>query len=377
MIGNDTAAVVIIGGGIQGISLAYHLALRGQTDVCVVEMNTLGSGSSGRSATVTGHCYTSEQCLPLVMLSYAALMRFPDELGSDAGFRKIGFMVLRGPGGEADLHQQYALLQAKSVESHLLDHEGINALTPGLNLEDVALGLITPQDGVIDPHDIMASYTKHARRLGVRFIEGVRAQGLAVRSGRVSGVHTTAGTIDAPCVVNAAGFGARHVATWAGMNLPISNHKRHIFVTGPVPAYSDTIPFTDDIDGGWYFRREGPGLIIGMGKHRSDEEDPQVDWTFLDQVVEFSLHRAPPLAEAQIINAWAGLRSLTPDDNPILGEAPHLQGFYNDCGWAGHGVMNSPAGGMILSDLIVDGDTERADASHFRVERFENWLDAG
>ena len=372
----DTAAVVIIGGGIQGISLAYHLALRGQTDVSVIEMNTLGSGSSGRSATVTGHCYTSENCLPLVILSYAALMRFPEELGSDAGFRKIGFLVLRSHGSESDLRQRHARLQKSGVESQLLGPDAIVALTPGLNVEDIGLGLITPQDGVIDPHDIMMAYTKQARRLGVRFFEGVRAQGLEVQGGRVVGVRTTAGVVSSPCAVNAAGFGARRVATWAGMNLPITNYKRHIFVTGPVSAYADEFPFTDDIDGGWYFRREGPGLIVGMGKHRSDEEDPQVDWSFLDQVVEFALHRAPALADARIINGWAGLRSLTPDEDPILGEAPHLQGFFNDCGWAGHGVMNSPAGGMILSDLILSGQTERVDVEPFRVDRFRGWLGA-
>jgi sarcosine oxidase subunit beta len=125
---------------------------------------------------------------------------------------------------------------------------------------------------------------------------------------------------------------------------------------------------------GWYFRREGPGLLIGMGKQESDEEDPQVDWSFLDQVVEHSMHRAPPLAEAGVMKGWAGLRSLTPDDDPILGPAPHLAGFFNDCGWGGHGIMNAPAGGSILADLILHGETDLADVHPFRAERFPGWL---
>ena len=111
-----------------------------------------------------------------------------------------------------------------------------------------------------------------------------------------------------------------------------------------------------------------------MGKQESNEEDPQVEWQFLDRVVEHALHRAPPLAEATVVSGWAGLRPLTPDDDPILGEAPHLEGFFNDCGWGGHGVMTAPAGGMVLADLIVRGDTDVVDVSPFRVDRFERWL---
>jgi sarcosine oxidase subunit beta len=156
------------------------------------------------------------------------------------------------------------------------------------------------------------------------------------------------------------------------MELDITNSKRHIFVTGPVPEYSGTFPCTTDLDAGWYFLREGPGLIIGMGMHESDEEDPQVDWSFLDEVVEQSIHRAPPLAEAGVKDAWAGLRPLTPDHYPILGEAPHLKGFFNDCGWGGTGIMNAPAAGMVMADLILRGETSLIDVHPFRADRFDS-----
>ncbi len=369
----NSSDVVIIGGGIQGISLAYHLARAGLTDLCLVEMNTLGSGSSGRSATVTAHSFTTKHCLPLVQLSFKAYMRFQDELDAEPGYEPIGFLILCGDKLAPAVHANYQLLQSAGVESQLLDRDGIARLTPGLNLEDIALGLITPQDGVIDAHFIMMAYARAARRLGARFFEGVKATGLEIQGDRIVGVHTSAGFIATNCVVNAAGFRARQVAAWAGMDLPITNYKRHIFVTGPLPTYSGVFPFTYELEVGWYFRREGPGLLIGMGKEPSDEEDPQVDWSFLDQVVEHSLHRAPPLAEAGVKNGWAGLRSLTPDENPILGAAPHLEGFYNDCGWAGHGVMNAPAGGAILTDLILQGETTLVDVQPFRVDRFPAW----
>jgi sarcosine oxidase subunit beta len=171
-------------------------------------------------------------------------------------------------------------------------------------------------------------------------------------------------------VVNAAGFRARQVAAWAGLDLPITNLKRHIFVTGPVPAYSEPIPFTYEVEGPWYMRREGPGLLIGMGGVECDEEDPQVDWSFLDAVIEHSIHRAPPLEEAGVKTAWAGLRPVTPDDDPILGPVPHLQGFYSDCGWGGHGIMNAPAAGMAMAEWIAEGEATSLDIRCFRAERF-------
>jgi sarcosine oxidase subunit beta len=365
-----TADVVIIGGGIQGLSLAYHLSRQGVTDVCLVEMNSLGSGSSGRSAAIIGFAFPGEECLPLVRYSFEALLRFQEELQADPGYEPIGCLLLAGSQGAGELRQRHARLQSLGVDSRWVDHDTIRHLTPGLNLEDIEVGLYNAQEGGIDPHTIMMAYAQHARRRGVELIEGVRATGIQIEGGWVVGVDTTGGPISTPCVVNAAGFRARQVAAWAGLDLPITNVKRHIFCTGPVPAYSGPIPFTYEWELPWYMRREGPGLLIGMGATESDEEDPQVDWPFLDLVIEHSLHRAPPLEEAGVKTAWAGLRPITPDDEPILGPVPHLRGFFNDCGWGGHGIMHAPAGGLILAEWIVDGQPTTLDASRFTAERF-------
>jgi glycine/D-amino acid oxidase-like deaminating enzyme len=122
-------------------------------------------------------------------------------------------------------------------------------------------------------------------------------------------------------------------------------------------------------------RREGPGLLIGMGAVESDEEDPKVDWSFLNVVVDHSMHRAPPLAQAGVQTGWAGLRSVTPDDDPILGPMPHLHGFFNDCGWGGHGIMNAPAAGQALAEWIVDGQAASVDLSCFDAQRLASGVD--
>jgi sarcosine oxidase subunit beta len=366
----NTADIVIIGGGIQGISLAYHLARKGLSDVCLVEMNTLGSGSSGRSAAIIGHTFQTERCLPLTRWSFDALMRFQEELDASPDYEPIGCLLLAGPRSAPEMRQRQALLTHLGVESYLVDQDQTDRLVPGLNLEDIEVVLHNPRTGCIDPHAIMMAYTAHARRRGVAFLEGVTATGLQIEGHRVAGVHTTAGTIATPCTVNAAGFRARQVAAWAGLDLPITNYKRHIFVTGPVPAYSRPIPFTYDVDVAWYMRREGPGLLIGMGTVESDEDDPRVDWPFLDVVIEHALHRAPALADAGVKTAWAGLRPITPDDDPILGPVPHLRGYYNDCGWGGNGIMHAPVAGMALAECILDGEATTIDIRPFAADRF-------
>ncbi len=367
-----TADVVIIGGGIQGLSLAYHLTTLGVCDVCVLEMNTLGSGSSGRSAAIIGHAFQTEASLPLTIWSFQALMRFEEELGASPEYEPIGCLLL-APRTEADqLRRRHAVLRALGVESHLIDADEVGRLTPGLNVEDIELALHNPNEGNVDPHSIMMAYAQQARQRGVRFLEGVRATGLEITGDQVTGVRTTHGLIATRCVVNAAGFCARQVAAWAGLDLPITNLKRHILVTGPVSAYAQTIPFTYDMAGPWYMRREGPGLLIGMGAAESNEEDPVVDRSFLNQVIDYSIRRAPPLEEAGVKTAWAGLRPVTPDDDPILGPVPHLRGYFNDCGWGGHGIMNAPAAGRALAEWIVEGQPRAVDIRSFEAGRFSS-----
>jgi sarcosine oxidase subunit beta len=366
----SSSDVVIIGGGIQGLSLAYHLARKGVTGVSLIEMNTLGSGSSGRSAAIIGFAFQSERSLPLTIASFSALMQFADELGSGPDYDPIGCLLLGGPQSAPGLRERYALLRDLGIDSHLVDRDTISSLTPGLYLEDIEVGLYNGREGSIDPHAIMMAYAANARRLGVELVENVRAIGLQTAGDRVVAVETTAGTIATPCVVNAAGFGARRVASWVGLDLPITNLKRHIFVTGPVPAYRQPIPFTYDAEVAWYMRREGPGLIIGMGAVESDEEDPQVDWSFLDVVIEHALHRAPALEEAGVKSGWAGLRPVTLDDDPILGPVSSLEGYWNDCGWGGHGIMQAPAAGKALAEWIADGRPVSLDISSFAASRF-------
>jgi sarcosine oxidase subunit beta len=221
----------------------------------------------------------------------------------------------------------------------------------------------------------MMAYAAQARRRGVRILEGVQAMGLQIRSGQVKEVTTTDGDIGCEWVVNAAGARAREVAAWADLNLPITIIKRHIMVTGPVATYSQHIPFTYEVDPTWYMRREGPGLLLGMGSAEIEAVgdkalDERVDGEVIAQLIDYSVYRAPALQDAGLMTRWAGLRPATPDEAPILGPVPHLRGYLNDCGWGGNGVMNAPAAGRALAELITEGRTSEVDIRPYSASRF-------
>ncbi len=367
----DCAAVVIIGGGIQGLSLAYHLALHGMNRVCLLEEQTLGSGSSGKSASVIGHAFQSERCLALTLWSFQALLRFEEELGATPDYEPIGCLLLGDEQEAVGFRQRHTLLRERGVTCSLIGPDEIDRLTPGLNLDGIELGLHLPADGVLDPHMMMMAYAKQARRRGVRILEGVEATSLELHHGRVTGVQTTGGLISTDWVVNAAGARAREVASWVGLDLPITNLKRHVVVTGPVETYRCNIPFTYEAGPAWYMRREGPGVLLGMGKTATHAGDVAVDQSYLLELIDYSIHRAPPLAEAGMMTSWAGLRPVTPDDDPILGPVDRVGGYVNDCGWGGIGVMNAPAAGMALAEWLCHGRATTINVDHFGAERFE------
>jgi sarcosine oxidase subunit beta len=368
----SSASVVIIGGGIQGTSIAYHLAQRGVREVVLVEADLVGSGSSGRSAAMILLQMPREQTIRLSQESFTEYLHFEEELGADIGYKPIGYLNLATKEIADELRAQVALQRQSGVPVETLLPEDIRRLVPAVNVDDIEFGAICWQDGVIDPHTVMQAYVQRARRLGAEINEKVEATGVRVDAARdrVVGVETSAGLISTPLVVNAAGARAAQVASWVGLKLPITNYKRTVFITDRFDAIADGAPFVNDMAVEWYFRKEGKGVLMGMGLEESATFEPQLEWEFLDAMTQHALHRAPILASARVMRGWAGLRPLTPDDYPILGRAPGIDGFINACGWGGHGVMHAPIGGKLIAELIAEGKTTTLDLAPFALERF-------
>lgn len=366
-----TVDVVIIGGGIQGLSCLYHLAAKGIKNISLVELDLLGSGSSGRSAAMLMLSMARAETIELSFVAWKEYMSFAKMFGESTHFKQIGYMTVATRAVEQHLRDEIAVQQKMNVPTEILTPEQVKEIVPSVNIDDVVLGSICRIDGVIDPHAVMHAYARGAKQLGAEINERVQATDIILEKGRVVGVETTAGKISTPLVVNATGARAKEVGAWVGLNLPITNYKRHIFITDEFKAIPQNTPFVMDLEAEWYFRKEGENVLMGTGREESTSFEPQFEPEFQEKVISRAAHRAPILLDAKIIRGWAGLRALTPDDLPVLGYAPNVEGFVNCCGWGGHGVMHAPAGGILTAEIIADGRATSMDVTPFRYERFE------
>jgi sarcosine oxidase subunit beta len=368
---HHVADVVIIGAGIQGLSAAYHLARRGVENVVVLEKAFIGAGSSGRSASMLMLQVWNEWQVRLSQYCFERYMAFEAELGVDPEYAPIGTLLLATAAVADEVRAQAEMRRTLGVTStQILDAEGITRIAPVINTDDLVLGVYGPEDGIIEAQSIMLGYQKGARRHGADIRQGVAATGIVVENGRVAAVETPDGPIHTGWVVNAAGADAADVARWAGIDLPLDNRARSVYVTGPFPQIPDDTPFVYDEAAGWYYRKEGPGVLIGMGKEKDKPASERVNRDLLPAVIDVAMHRVPVLAEASIASGWTGIRPLTPDGRPILGPVDGVAGYLNDAGWGGEGVMHAPAGGQLIAELICDGETSTFPIEPFLLARF-------
>ena len=367
-----TADVVIIGAGAIGCSTAYHLARAGVRDVVVLEMEQVGSGSSGKSASMLSLQFcTDELSARMAQYSYARYMQFEDELGVPIDFKRIGWLSLATEESAEYLRQNARMSQLLGITTEVLAPEEVKHRYPEINTEDVALGTWGPDDGSFDPHMIMWGYISRAREMGVRLRQGVRATGIAVRNGRVEGVLTDEGPVATRVVVNCGGPWAIEIGRWAGVEIPIVNSVRGILVTAPFPDVPSTRPFVEDVTAEWYYRPEGPGILMGMGAWPTETLDVHLTPEMTNGIIDMAIRRVPILERAALLTGWAGVRPLTVDNRPILGPVPGVEGFILNCGWGGTGIIQAPIAGQLVAELVSNGRTLTMDISPLGIERFE------
>ena len=374
-----TADVVIVGGGCMGASVAFHLARRGVTNVVLVEREQLlGTGSTGRNAGGVRHQFSHEANIRLSIESIGVLERFKEEVGADIDFHQDGYLFLLSSPASVEVFTANVERQRRlGIAVDWLDADAAAALAPGLVTDQVIGATFCQRDGIADPNGVTMGFARSAQAAGVSILRETEVTGVRVVGGRVAGVETTTGAIDAPVVVNAAGPYARAIGRMAGVDVPVEAYRRHIFIAQP-PASGgrwhvpDSRIMVIDFESTFYFHREGAGVLFGMGDpHETPSFDLTVQWDFLEQVSPVAARRLPALADAPIAHAWAGLYEVTPDANPIIGAARDLPGFFLINGFSGHGFQHSPAAGRILADLIVERDPGM-DLTPFALERFEN-----
>lgn len=374
-----TADVVIVGGGVVGASVAYHLAARGAGDVLVLERGEReGCGSTGRATGGFRAQFGTRVNVELSLLSREKLLRFRDETGVDPGFRQCGYVFV------ARSEEEFAaLVSAQAVqhecglrEARPVEREEVARLNPAVNCEGVTGGVYCPTDGFIRPLEILRGYAEAASRLGVRFERGVEVGGFRKSSnGRIESVQTSRGELSAASFVNAAGAWAGEVGRMAGVGVPVTPLRRQVAITGPCGLLPEEMPMTIFVGDGFHLRvRDGRVLLLWPDEPRGlDPFDAGVEDEWVAEVVRRARERVPCLTGVEVERGacWAGLYEMSPDRHALVGRAGGLENFYLANGSSGHGVMHSPALGQLLSEIILDGEASALDARPLRPSRFD------
>jgi sarcosine oxidase subunit beta len=369
--------VVIVGGGVIGASVAWHLAARGCTRVLVLEAGAeAGAGSTGRATGGFRVQFGSEPNVRLSLLSRDKLLRFADEVGADPGYRPCGYLFLaeREDTLAALLDAQAMQHALGATEPRRVSVEEAREVNPAISVDGLVGGVHCPTDGFIRPLQMLAGYAEGARRMGVRFEYGTAVQGFRIDGSRVVSVRTSRSEVAAGAVVNAAGAWAGAVATMAGVEIPVWPLRRQVAFTEPFAGLPECMPLTAFLEAEFHLRvRDGRVLLLWSDQpNTSDPFDATLDPDWLPQVVARAHHWVPCLRDARIDRkrCVAGLYEMSPDRHVLLGSAPGVENLYLANGSSGHGVMHSPALGQLLAEIILEGAASSMDVHPLRPSRF-------
>ena len=368
-----TADIVIIGGGVMGASIAYHLAARGCKHILLLEKEQFfGQGATGRCAGGVRYQFSTEINIRLSAISLPMLERFEHEIGQPNDFRQCGYLILITNQKDLEQFKHNIRLQHRlGVQTIWLEGDEIRERLPMMNLEDVLAGTFHAKDGLVDPNSVVMGYINAANRLGATTLTDIEVTGIEVHAGKIKSVPTSMGVANPRLVVNAAGPWSSLIGDMAGVEIPITPLRRQMLTTTPLPEIPPDFPFVIDFAQSLYFHREGEGLLTGMSNPQEKTGfDQDVDSAWEISHLEAASARMPLLENAGLLSHWAGLYENTPDAHPIFGSTP-IAGFYICAGFSGHGFMHGPVAGKIMSEIILDGQASSLDVSTLELSRFE------
>ncbi|HME96158.1 MAG TPA: FAD-dependent oxidoreductase, partial [Methylomirabilota bacterium] len=356
-----TADVVIIGGGVIGVSIAFHLAELGVKRVMVLERKFLGAGGTGRSVGIIRQLYPTRETSQMVRRSLAVFEQFSDVVGGDAGFVRSGALIGVSAAMRPTLERTLALQREIGIEAEILEPAELGRIEPRIDPSGLGAVLWEPGSGYGDPSAVTAGFAAAARRGGVTIEQGAEVVAIRQASGRVVGVTTAVGDhIDAPVVVNAAGLWAPQVARLASVELPIIVGRHPVFSVARGPDFGPAHCVYLDLAGGSYARPESGSLSI-IGSLTDDEAEHPMDPELLGSEAGFdeaasvlsrSAQAIPAFADTRFIRGYAGAFDITPDWMPILDESP-VKGFFVAAGMSGHGFKLAPAVGEMVAALTT------------------------
>src|SRR6266516_1638249 len=367
------ADVVVIGAGIVGCSIAFHLAAAGAGAVLVLDReDAVGRGSTGACAGGFRQQFTSPVNIRLSQASVPMILRFTEEHGIPVDVSQDGYLFLvRDEGSWAAFLSAVELQRSLGVEVETLQPQEADTLVPGLDTSGLVGATFGPKDGIADPAALTQGYATLARRVGVTFALDTSVTAIEVgRSGGVTDVRTSRGPVAASAVVLAAGAWSGPLAATASIEVPIEAVPRVVVTTGAFPGAPERRTLVIDAASSFYFHQEGDGVLMGMGGDDVPTFDTTVDERFVhDELVPRAVTVFPPLAEAGIRSWWAGLYEMTPDRNPIVGPAP-VDGLWIAAGFSGHGFQHGPIVGKVVAEMLTTGAARSVNVSALSLSRF-------
>jgi sarcosine oxidase subunit beta len=370
-----TAEVVVIGGGVNGASIAYHLAQAGMKDVVLVERAHLGSGASGKSGALVRMHYTNPYESKLAYESLKVFNNWGEIVGGECGFKKIGFFQIVAPEYEALLRQNIEDQQRIGIDTQVISAKDLKELEPEANVDGLTYVGYEENSGYADPNATTYGFAKRAQDLGVRFMLHTTVTAIRTEHDRVVGVETTAGPIDAPIVVLAGGAWADRLLKPIGLDLGLISYRSQVVIfRRPFGLKGPRHVFIDTIVNSW-FRPEGDsGILIGAESGGTgvdpDTFDEALDGNQVELAREKLAKRFPAVRQATMRGGWAGMYMLSPDHHPIIDQPPAVPGLFIMAGDSGTSFKTSPAIGMCLSEWITTGEPITADLTPFRASRF-------
>lgn len=369
----NKAEIVIIGGGIIGSAIAFYLAKKGKKDVVILEKDKfIGAGATAKCAGGIRAQFSSEINVKISLMAENLLEKFEEETGEEGIFDQCGYLFLVSTLEQEDIFRKNMELQRKNnVPVDWLTPEEIRDLAPKVKLDDIIGGTFCKKDGIGDPHVFTHGYANAAKKLGVAIELETRVTGINVESGTVKSISTSNGDIECGMVIDAAGPHIAEVAKLAGVEMPVEPVRRQISTTSPLSWLQPTFPMVVDVSSGLYFHRESGGLLLGWADPDTPPGfDESLDPDYTDEIIMKAMDRIPPLEDAGIASSWAGLYAVTPDHHAILGHVPDVNNLIVAGGFSGHGFMHGPAVGLLMAELIVDGNPS-IDLTPLSIERFK------
>ena len=374
----QTAEAIIIGAGVMGSSLAFHLTRAGMANVLVVDKQGLCGGMTAKSGALVRMHYTNE---PEARLAFASLRYFQhwrDMVGGECGFTRTGFIMTVSPVNADRLRQNVTMLQHVGVPTQVITAQELRELQPLCQADDLVVAAYEPESGYADPRATTMAFMQRAQQHGATLREGIMVTGLRTAGGRVVGVDTNDGPIDAPIVVVMAGPWSDRLLKTVGIAFPITPQRAQIaFYHRPVELAQGHMVF---IDGalGTYFRPHGQDLtLVGVGQWKQEAPpDPDTyneanDPDYIPAARAKAAQRFPALTQATYARGHAGVYDVSPDSRAILDCAPDIDGLYMAAGFSGTGFKISPAIGACMAELITQGRATCVDITPFRLRRFE------